>query len=72
MTAASAEASWTDLRPGTYVSWPCAGFPSTQHAKVDPAGRLHPVYAEDVPAGAPVVRGRWQGSRFVPDEGGAR
>jgi hypothetical protein len=56
-------ATWTVEPEGTYISWKCAGFPSTAFAQVLD-GYMHALFADEVPAGVKVVEGRWEGPFF--------
>jgi hypothetical protein len=57
------KATWTVEPEGTYISWQCAGSPPTAFAQVK-AGYLHALFAEEVPAGVTVIKGRWDGPFF--------
>ena len=60
------KATWTDEPEGTYLAWDCAGLPRKAYGQVVD-GFLRSLYADEVPADAVVVAGRWYGTTFRRD-----
>jgi hypothetical protein len=60
------KATWTVEPEGTYLAWNCAGLPRKAYGQVV-NGFLRSLYAEEIPEGAVVVAGRWDGTTFRRD-----